>query len=360
MQIFKKTLISTVLFSVCFISFSMVFLHISGLSLQKHLIYSDEIELSIPEETNYLFCGTSQCAMSIIPDIIDEQLNVKSYNVSVQALKLRGRYELLKNITRSHAIDTVVLEISLDSFTWNEDDLNEGDYNMLWYFGNYIKPSYILRHPYSIFSTQFNKLQKFYNDYMHSGFDQILAILRSNDSKKEEFQYWDNKELNRGYEEYSCNSVELSEDEAIATMNSATLSKTYRNENVKLLKKCIALCKEQDIEVIIIVVPVSGTYIWQSNAEEGFDYFYEYLNDFCDANDCTLFDFNLLRDRHQNYSDSSAFYNTNHMGYTGAQQLSNDFCDIVSAHASGEDIGTFFYETYQKMMNDSPYMTYIE
>ena len=107
---------------------------------------SDNESQIIPPETDFLFCGKSNCERGFIPDLIDEELGTYSYNLSITGLKNKGKYELLKNVLPNYPIKKVVLEVSYSSFFSGDllQGISPSDMRLQRYLGNYIGIDYYI------------------------------------------------------------------------------------------------------------------------------------------------------------------------------------------------------------------------
>ena len=129
----------------------------------------------------------------------------------------------------------------------------------------------------------------------------------------------------------------------------------FIDDNIEYLIKTIELCKQNDVRVIVAVIPISDAEIWKySNLDE----FLIKLEKLCSENDCPVFDFNLIYNRYDIFDDHTSFTNTTHMSEEGAAAFSKAFCDLIKMVDSNEDISNMFYSSYADLKNESPYMSY--
>jgi hypothetical protein len=114
------------------------------------------------------------------------------------------------------------------------------------------------------------------------------------------------------------------------------------------------VARKYGAEPILVSVPISLRELWPY-AE--MDAYRVWLNEYCEEQRCAHYDFNLLADRHTLFSDDSSFCNPTHLSDTGSQALTCILADTLKRAANGEDVSGLFYESYEDMMQASPYMT---
>ena len=151
---------------------------------------------------------------------------------------------------------------------------------------------------------------------------------------------------NRGFNAKETNVIRIEE------ISAAQVHTGYLPENVQKLEQMIQICKDMQVTCSIVVVPLSDAYLY---ASEGWDDFYEYMKAFSQEHNCELYDFNLLRNRYEIFSDTSSFYDISHMSNQGATAFSKVYADIMKRVMHGEAIDALFYSSYQEMLLDSPY-----
>ena len=313
---------------------------------------SDDASLNIPDNTNYVFCGASQCESSFIPQIIDENLGTRSYNLSVKGLKLYGRYELLKKVLPDYNIGTVVFDISFDTLTRAEAATGISDMRVRRFLGKYADLSYYFFNPFSL-----QRLQENYGGLMSTGFDVLWkkTILHLKGEYSEHNMRSCAKEHNRGFDEYSTVDVSINESGIISSFNTLEIDTELRTDRLHTLEECINLCKEYNADILFVVVPVPDASIWIYN---GLDKYYQEIMLLANKYDCALYDFNLYKGRYLSYSDKSSFRDLSHMSTIGAEQFSYDYAYIMDKVTSGEDVSEYFYSSYAELRNGSPYMDY--
>ena len=356
MQTFKKAAVSFISVLLCLaVLFTASFYY-----SDKFSVATNKEQCTIPEDTNYIFCGASQCEMAFIPDEIDRNVNnIKSYNLSVQSIRLCARYEVIKNLILSgKKIKTVVLELSYDSFERKENHSALSDIVLRSYYKSLLSREYILKYTYNRYLVR-NEILNFksfftYKDGKNSAqsSSESSQTASTNGSIGYGSQY---KDANRGFVAFESKNVRIAENEIKTDFESEKYESIILEDNVELVNKIVDLCKDNDVEIIIAVVPLSDAFIWKHTS---LDSFYNYLSDFSKTAGCRFYDFNLLKNRYSVFNDKESFYNESHLSYVGAKALSKEYCKVINKVNSGEDVCDLFYSSYQEMKADSPYMKY--
>ena len=103
---------------------------------------------SLAGTLDVLVCGSSHAYRGIVPEVLDETLGCRAYNLSTTRMTLAGQYELLKAELARNPVELVILEVSFDSMT--RDRTQEGPEGDIYQLGRYRNPltrlSYFFRH----------------------------------------------------------------------------------------------------------------------------------------------------------------------------------------------------------------------
>lgn len=352
MQTFKNAVISFVSLILCVaILFAASFFYSDKLS-----VVLNKKQCIIPDNTNFVICGASQSEMTFIPNEIDRQLDgVNSYNFSIQSMRLRGRLEVLKNmISQNRNIKTVVLELSYDSFERDEGIISSGDITLKGFYKAQLSEEYKLRYTYNrlLVRYEIENIKSFFTERSLSDSCKPTA----EDMQKTVLDFGrEYKGKNRGFVAFEPVDVKIPENRVEELYCSEKYESIIQDENLKIVNNIIDLCKDNGIELIITVVPLSDAFIWKQTS---MDDFHNFLFRLAKARDCKIYDFNLLKNRYSIFNDTDSFYNETHMSYSGAKVFTEEFCKIMTKAGADEDVSDLFYSSYDEMKADSPYRQY--
>lgn len=339
MHNFKKALRSTGIFLliVALISIGFMEVYFQG----ENFYYQDGKERkALSGSLNYYICGASHGLRAFRPDILDDQLEVNSYNLSGSRMTMKGRYEILKMELERNPADTVVLEISYDSMTRNrKEEGPEGDIYVLGRLTNVPQ-----RLSFFFTSCYLWEYPEMYYDTLIRGMEKTVDLFRGRYQSTQSKCY-------KGYYPYSEENQEIIIDYS-EMYNIAELDTDIYEYNLLYLNKILDLCEEHGTRVILVTVPLSKV----ANCEySNLDVFYDWYCDLASERGIEYYDFNLLKEKDTLFPDESAFYDEVHLNNTGAETFSNIYCELIQAVDAGEDINELFYQSYQELDTNESY-----
>ncbi len=320
----------------------VVSLALSQIYLQGENFYFQDVRErdELAGSVTYLICGASYVMYGIKPDIVDQYLGVKSYDLCSGLLTMQGRYTLLAQELARNPVHTVVLEVSCDTLLRRRaEDGPEGDLAMLGKLHGLKE-----RLPYFLQAFPLKEWPAVYYDYVSKG---ILAAERL------PFGTYTtrNKNLSRGY--YG----EHNQPPPMPT-DFRGLYKIYAHpeeipqENVDGLERLIKLCRDNGANVLLITMPQSKIY---NCMYRNMDFFQTWFNDFAARHGITYYNFNLYNRKLELLPDDTAFYDETHLNDYGAEEFSKLFGRLMADRAAGKDIDWQFYKTYADLDYFSDY-----
>lgn len=356
MRDFKKALISTMLFLLVFVLISVIIiepyihselLYYNDASRRKDLAGSIDCEI----------IGASHALTSLIPNVIDENLNCSSYNLAGSLMTWKCRSAVLNEEIDRNPIKTLYLEVSYNSMVLPKKVTESNIYTYPRIDAFSKRVNFICRNQTLL------EFDVFLADAMNSGLTTWEGIAykiyksRGKNIKNALFTPY-NRDLNydnKGFLARSFSDITLSKEEVTELYAKKPLDTNFRDYNVIEMKKIVDDCRDRNIEVVVIIVPISDNFLW---CHSGWDDFQTKISTLCEECDCKLYDFNLLRNRYSLFSDDKSFSDDTHLCQTGAELFSSVFCDVIKESAI-IDPDSLFYSTYSEMISDSPYMKYL-
>lgn len=297
----------------------------------------------IREETagtiNYVVSGASHGMRAFNSTLINENLNVNSYNLCGSRMTMKGRYDILKEELERNPIDTVIFEVSYDAMS--RDRKAEGPEGDIYVLGRTKGISNRLDFFFSSFYI--SEYPKMYYDTLSRGCYGAQCIITG------QFQLEQVSTIN-GYFPYSEPDLGvpvLSDN----LYNSATFDTTVCDYNKKYLDKMLDLCEEHNVKTILVTTPLSEYTIYRCN---NLDDFYQYYSNLAAERNVEYYDFNLLKNKKELFDDHASFYDEAHLNNTGAEAFTNVFCEIITNANNGIDVTNNFYNSYKekKQMED--------
>ena len=261
-------------------------------------------------------------------------------------MTLDARYFLLKKEIERNPVKTVIIDMSYETLTRIESEEHAE--------GNSVTfaklDSLSERMKFLIQSVPLNDWPYIYTyHFLPDGLEYAIGIIRGN-VKPHNVEYSE-----KGFLPRKINNIEFSKKEAVEQHNSKQLNTNFRKQNQKKLEKIIELCKKNKINIILAVAPVSDTRIWEETEQ---DKFLDYAKKFSKKQECVFLDFNLLKNRYELFNDKESFFDVQHMSEKGANIFTKEFCNIIKKSET-EDVSKYFYDSYEDMKKDSPYMKYL-
>lgn len=295
-------------------------------------------------QIDYICCGASHAMNAFNPAVLDKELNACTYNLSSASAYFHGRSLLLqKELDRNESLDAVIIEVSFDSLAAK------------------IKEGHATGEPYIIckldtVEEKFNYFAK-HVDFFNNDYENISSVFMRYGLKAWKAMLcgeFGTIQSQKGFLAENANDVSLSETEVVRKYHSDHSNYDFRQENTVHLEEMIKACQTRNIPVIITVVPVSESCIWENT---NMDVFSDQLKTLCQENDCMLLDFNLLKDRFKLFNDKQSFSDKTHISIEGSEVFSKTFAEMIKKVNADENVEEYFYETYSDMMQHSEYMT---
>lgn len=284
-----------------------------------------------------LFSGASHGLRAFMPEIYDTKLSGISYNLCGTLCTMKGRYALLKEEIERNPVNTVILEVSYNSLSRDrKTERAEGDLDIIRRLANRKeKVNYALK------NLSIDEWSIAYYLATHNGFSAIV----------EKFTLNTDAMLNasitqKGYQEAPCTNISLTLQEYILQHHTEIISERINPENLEYLNKILTLCKEKNIDVIMIVVPISDRAI---NRIANLETIKKQYVQIATQNQCDFYDFNLWKDRENTLSDYCDFYDDFHLSGTGAKKFSNALSELMALRKEGTNISNFFYHSYKQI-----------
>lgn len=296
-------------------------------------------------EYDLLFIGDSDGLCAFIPSVFYEKTGINSYNLSQEKNTGLSEYYLLSQELLRNPVKDVILQVGIDTFVRDySQEHNEGNAITVMRTNNLLERTAFLCKYVSL-----DGMLDIYSNLLTRGVLCWARYLIGDDTSAFHSAY-------KGWHKMSIADVTISEDEAIKSYNTERINVAFRNDRITEFLQMIQLCKDNDINVTVIVVPMADKYVWKKSNG---DAFYQTLSGLCVDNGVRFIDFNLYNDRYDLFSDSFSFKDGIHLSEQGAR----DFTELLSELYFCEDSmydQDLFYKSYSLMKLDSPYAVYLQ
>lgn len=296
--------------------------------------YQDaEVRSSFAGSLDTLICGASQGYEGIMPSVLDEELEISSYNISCSMMTMNGRYHLLKKELSRNPVDTVIMEVSYSTITRNrKEEGPEGDIYQLGRLESFSE-----------------RISFFFSSFYLTEYDEVLLDLV--DRGKRTCYMMKNGEIEapvqwetRGFvPNETPQDMTLTVEELDRIYHTSSVKETPDPENVEIFRQMMELMQQQGIRVILVATPVSEEFLLtQSNIQNIMDWYRQQA----DSYGCEFYDFNLQKDYTSLYPAETAFLDTTHLVESGAETFSRQLARVIRMAEAGEDVSGLFYDSY--------------
>ena len=270
---------------------------------------------SLAGTLDVLVCGSSHAYRGIVPEVLDETLGCRAYNLSTTRMTLAGQYELLKAELARNPVKLVILEVSFDSMT--RDRTQEGPEGDIYQLGRYRNPlarlSYFFRH------IRVNEYLSVFYDTLYRGVEAWKALAAGTGERGTSQNY-----QTKGWKPGDAAPCAVLDPQYYHT---TCLETQFRRENVNYLEKMVALCRDRGISVVAVTLPISQRLTLMY---DGLDEIYTGYQDLFRRLEVPYVDFNLLRGKTALFPDESAFLDVNHLAEDGAREFTAMMCRWIN------------------------------
>ena len=295
------------------------------------------------KDLDVIFLGTSSTYRSNVPLLIDEEANVRSYNLATPAQSFMASYYLLKEAVKYNNVDLVVLHVNISRFQTNminHSYQHQAFENLDWSFDKLeflIRGFTVSHYPDALF-----KCFRARENMRPAAIKRNLTykkVIDPADYPEEVFPY-----LGKGY---SFNGGMQTPGELIVGIYSVYNPNKFRPENVEYFNRIVALCKEKKIDLILMPRPRLAANILAGN---NYGEFHEHMQRLADENGISLWDLTYLRPEVLKIEDTM-FSDGYHANYTLSLPLSRLIGKMIKEHKAGTlDIGEYLFDTYEQYL----------
>jgi len=298
--------------------------------------YQDaEVRKDLSGKLDFLISGSSHGFRAFIPEIIDEEMDCSSYNLACAMQTMEGRYNILKKELERNDVNTVVFELSYNALTRNR--YTEGPEGDLYHLGR--------------LDSTFERISFFFTSFYPKEYANVF-----HDTLDRSALAWDDfiqgvtkipKQIEtKGYIPLDPVDYTVTPDGFSEIYHRSTLITEKDDNSVEYFKKCVELCTEKDVRLILVVTPITDKRILEYS---GYDTVTEWYREYAKEYDCEFYDFNLIKTKVTDYPADTAFFDTSHLSKYGAETFTKQFCEVLNLVESGIDVSDMFYDSYSQI-----------
>ncbi len=342
-----------VIFGV-FIIISAVFVINSVLSYILIDDLDDEVryamhELYEQEEIETLFLGSSHVFCGYDPRILDEISGENTYLAATPVQKVDGSYYLLKEALKNNQIKKVYLDMFY--LQYRDIPAERGSIQMQWIYcitdnmkNNWNRIEFLLNA-----SDCENYIEGFlpaarYGNYLLDR-KRIERVIKS--KRSSEYINYENVP-SAFYKGAYVIPGGVGNPEMIADLDNLEVAENIISEySLKYLNKIVELCKEEEIELVLVTTPFTDFYV---QALGNYNTFYAYMKEYAKTNAIEYCDFNLCRPELL-VMEKDDFVDYHHLSGKGAVKYSTVFAEMMASYDKMER-QELFYDSVQEKMDD--------
>lgn len=333
MRNFRKILKTVGVFLLVAALFSVLFAetYLHG----ENFDYQDTAERDrLAGSVTMLISGASYTMFGIQPEILNQRLGVSCYNVAGTLLTMEGRYTLLKKELERNPVETVILEVSVDTLIRDRSKEGpEGDLPILGKLSGVRERLSYIGQAFSI-----SEYPMVYYDLVSKGMESVWLAVTGKFHKN-------NTEMKLGFLPVKKESYKLPDNYG-EIFHSAALTEQIVPENAQGLERLIALCRANDANVILVVTPKSQYYNCMYSNLDVFD---NWFRDFAEQHGVRYLNFNLEKDKLSLLPDRGSYYDEAHLNGHGSEVFTGMLAERISDIQQGVDYQNLFYSSYSEL-----------
>lgn len=340
MRTSKRILKNSIIFLVCVATVSsaliVLFFKTDYYSYQDLKIRND-----LAGSIDCLIVGASRGARGFVIQKMDEELNLNCYNLCGASLSPKGRLFLLEEELERNNVKYVILDVGNDDLGYDEStsEYAQGDIMMIPRLSSTSE-----RVSYFLHNAKVESYPFFYATYLNNGFNSLrYSILRSGTSVSE-------TDISE-YDGLPSENIFLTDEEIVSTYRSQEAG-GGSEDGVRFIKQLIELCKEHDATVLMMKLPYANSRMWKcSDLNVAGGVFQKIAKE----ESCLFFDFALIKNCSQFFSDKYSFNDEVHLSEKGAYVFTELVCSILEKIQNNEDVSDMFYDSYDEAITHMEY-----
>ncbi len=310
----------------------------------KYSLYANREYKEEQGKVDMIFCGTSHVYSALNPSIIDERLGVNSFNLGTGSQPLNVTYWLIKEALRINPVKTVFLEASISTMIrGNNDSAKLGVYDRL--ITPLTRLEFIINEPKNSMKVRELFYSTRVSDYfdLDTVLDNVSYKLSANGQEAPSVMMTPGEPVyySKGY----INNDTVYNGKKAARQNDRTHYWDRDNvseESLQAFYDIVELCEENDVELILLGVPLTPQFMDNAGDMEDMHAFYQGL-----ASEYGLkyYDMNYIEDRDVLFGNTS-FRDRAHLNNTGGTICSNLISEI---YQMGDDyLQRFEYPEFEE------------
>lgn len=314
------------------------------------------------ESYHTIFIGASKILVGIDPAIIEEYWEAGGvYNAGTASQRINATFYYLQDLIKNNEVENVVLGMTYRAY--------HADYSLDSFPDNYAVYSRLTD---SSIKMEFKKNVLVGVKQRYMGFLNAFryAYTRHNNFswKLRQLKYWitqpENGEYINGMAYQRRGYCTMEGVVEIGSLGICSVEPWDSNRisavAMEYLDKIVKLCKENEIELTLIVPPSANAYIYAVDERMcSYDEINSFFENYAESKDIKFYNFNLSKLKAEELSDEH-FADARHLNKEGAEIFSKYVGQVMSAVQSGQNISDFFFASFEEMRRNMNYVVCAE
>lgn len=336
MRNFKRVVVSALSVALCFAVLvgAAVFPYFT---MESYYYQDNRVRKELAGTIDFLFIGASHGLRAMDPRVLDGRLGCSSYNLSGAMETMQGRYHLLEQEVKRNPVSIVVIELSYNALTRTYE--GSGFEGNVYHLGRMDNPAQWAS--YFLSAVPPRDYIKMTYDTVARGLNTWLRLWKGEVTPPVQYE-------THGFVPCKEYTPQPGMESFLDSYHTQRLELDIDGENQLYLEKMLTLCRDKNIQVILVVTPLSESTLW---IYDGFDTVLGWYRELSETWGCPLYDFNLLKDKLERYPQDIGFYDGSHLQEEYAAVFTEDFAQILQMAQSGERVEDLFYDTYEEAIH---------
>lgn len=319
--------------------------------LMFHDFYTDDKNIDI------VFLGSSHTYRSFVPKVLDAHFGAHTFNAGSSGQGMDGSLVMLQEICAYHKPKRVFLELYHNIAVTDGQFKKRNQMTATYVLSDYMRPS-LRKYQFLLaasspkhYANSFIPARRCGKDIF--SFHHIARNIRRKWSKAyRQYQWaWYEKDKDYYVERGFVANDKIAEEgkywNKLATIK-FRLVPPEKNDWRKTLLKIIDFCKENGMELTLVIAPLPE---WSIVGTEKYQAYYDYVKEIADMHDLHFYDFNFCNPKYFDAKDRSLFKDEDHLNTAGAELFSRVFADYFTGKISRSAL---FYDTLKEKLDAEP------
>ena len=299
------------------------------------------------------FVGSSTVSRTINAPMLDDQLNIQSFDLATNSAKYIDNFYMIRELYRVSSSDTVFISLPVMRLqkTWidYEESLIIGSKLVF----DYMQPSQVkLEYYLNAFPDDFRINALFPGLELVNAQSFNMSQLKNNIKNKitdpQMTTGWDD-EYQYGGRGYIATDRTFSTEQAMSDIDLLAWSESdVDQESLDYLKKSIELCQAHGSKVVLFAPPMPAIAFAQTGNYQGF---HQYATALAQSYGVDFLDFNYAKPKFFK-AETKYFYDARHMNREGATVFTKALAAFLPGYLNGSyEMDKYFFSSYAESIN---------